>query len=56
MCFSMDDVKWSGKTIIVLGDVHIVEPYTEKDITGKKPRSVEHLTKIVSVLRLNNRM
>ena len=47
----IDDVKWSGKTIVVLNDVNIVEPYTENDlqvISGRNPSSFDHISKIVS--------
>lgn len=49
---SIDDVKWDGKTIVVLGDVNIVEPYSESDlkaISGRSTNTVDHISKIVSI-------
>ena len=47
----LDDVKWDGKNIVVLGDVRITDPYTVKDlhtIDGRPPQTLDHVTKIVS--------
>ena len=47
----LDDVKWDGKNIVVLGDVRITEPYTVKDLytlDGRPPQTLDHVSKIVS--------
>lgn len=47
--FSFDDVKWEGKTIVVMNEVFINEPYKEDNIKSKgRQAGVEHIKKIVS--------
>lgn len=53
MYFRIDHVKWEGKTISILKDVTITEPYTENDIQlrqGGNTQTKEHIIKIVSIL------
>ena len=43
-----NDVKWNGKTIVVMDDVTIEPPYQEHSCRGSE-KSREHIIKIVSI-------
>ena len=43
-----NDVKWRGKTIVVMDDVTIDPPYQENTCRGSEQQSREHIIKIVS--------
>lgn len=47
----IEDTRWDGKTIVVLNDVRISEPYKVEDlqtIPGRNEKSLNHVTKLVS--------
>ena len=44
----INDVKWDGEKIVVMGDVFIDPPYEEHSCHGNE-KSLAHITKIVSM-------